>query len=154
VKLPAAIIAILICGAPPCLAQRSGTFGNAESWPAYDSGSPFLYPSLPVMLLVPAPESPPPPPAPAPPARPVVHEYRWPAPARDDRIAATFCVVLNDSTVRLAIAAWQQDGALHFLLPDGTAGFTPLDKIDREATLRLNAERGLALPLPETGSKH
>jgi hypothetical protein len=141
VKLTA-VVAIVICWAAECMAQPSGS----------DFEGPFPYPSLPVVFLAPAPNSAPAPPAPAPPARPVLHEYRWPAPARDDHVAAAFCVVLNDSTVRFVIAAWQHDGGLHFLLPDGTAGSTPLDKIDREATKRLNAERGLALPLPE--SKH
>jgi hypothetical protein len=107
----------------------------------------------PIAVVAPAP-APDPPPLKPDPVRPIRHEYSWPAPAREETAASAFLIVLADSTVRLAIAVWQQDGALHFLAPNGASGVIRLDAINREATRRLNAERGLTLPLPATNPQH
>ncbi len=119
-----------------------------------DSDSSGLPAACAIALLPPPAPDPallPPPPAPA---RPVLHEYHWPAQPSDEAKAATFLLVLRDSTVRRAIAVWQQDGALHFLTPEHASQSVRLQAIDRAATRRLNAERGLTNPLSETGSSH
>jgi hypothetical protein len=98
-------------------------------------------------VIVMPPQAPPPPPPPPPdPPRPVTHEYDWPAPVHD--VGNVFTLVSRDGTVRLAIAVWVQDGMLNYIAQDRTAGRTRLDTIDREATLRLNAEKKLSLELP------
>jgi len=101
----------------------------------------------PPKVQAPEPEAPPPPPPPPPePVRPVTHDYSWPAQASD--AAKVFSLVLKDGTVRFAIAVWIQDDMLHYVMQDRTAGRTPLDALDREATRRLNAEGRLNLTLP------
>jgi len=117
------------------------------SWglPAYYYGEPLKLPQ--VIVVAPQPEAPPPPPPPPPePVRPVTHDYSWPAQASD--AAKVFSLVLKDGTVRFAIAVWIQDDMLHYVMQDRTAGRTPLDALDREATRRLNAEGRLNLTLP------
>ena len=57
------------------------------------------------------PEPPPPPP---PPARPVMHEYHWPAVNSDDK-AATFSIVTNDKTVHYATMVWVDGDHLYFI---------------------------------------
>jgi len=79
-----------------------------------------------------------PPMPPSPPARSVIREYNWPASTSPS--ASTISLVLKDGTVRLAIAAWTEDGTVHYTGRDGTVGRLPLDAINREATTRANAE--------------
>ena len=61
-------------------------------------------------------------------AAPVRHEYSWLANVRGETAASPLLIVLSDSTVRLAAAMWQQDGALHFQTPEGTPGVTLLGR--------------------------
>jgi hypothetical protein len=158
-----AVATLLACAelACPCLAQRPATFTLPWVYPALgqddvpepaascaaprDPQPIFVLPPAPVMPPAPAPL----PPAPAP-VRSVIREYNWETSAREVASAKSYLLVLTDSTVRAAIAVWQQDGSLHFLAPDRTSGAVRLDAIDREATRRLNAERGLTLPLPQS----
>lgn len=149
------LIAVLLCTlqASPSFAQ-SGRIGAPWLFPSQDgdslgppAGCSLAPPVTPAFLMVPPPE-PVLPPRPPTPVRPVLHEYQWPAPPSPQPNPGTFLLVLTDSTVRRAIALWQQDGTLHFLFPDHTSGAVRLDAIDREATRRLNADRGLTLALP------
>lgn len=145
--------------------HRAGHAYGAYSpwlWPGYAAFSPWSWPAfdgyyspadqysqrMPVSILTP----PAPPPPPPDPPRPVMHEYNWPANiAREE--ARVFSLVATDSTVRFAVAVWFQDDALHYSTPDGTSGSLRPDEIDRNATRRLNAERGLRLPLAATDTR-
>ena len=131
---------------------RSGYAGFQSAYPSsgfYDDRvgdldtSSHGNPAAPIILMVPPPPPPPPPPDPP---RPVLHEYSWPASSVRDT-PSTYTLVLADSTVQLAVAVWQQEGSLHYLDPDGTSRTLSLNKLDRSATRRLNAERGLNFPL-------
>lgn len=146
------LVVILFCTlqSAPSFAQ-SGRIGTPWPYPAFqDNDGPscsLATAATPVILMAPMPDAVPPPRPPAP-ARPVLHEYQWPAQPSLEANPGTYLLVLTDSTVRRAVALWQQDGALHFLLPDRTSGVVRFDAIDREATQRLNAERGLTVHLP------
>jgi hypothetical protein len=86
-----------------------------------------------------------PPSPPPPPARSVIREYNWPA---GPPSAGMFSLVLKDGTVHTAIAVWVQDGVVHYNGRDGSAERIPLDRIDRDATNRSNAQGQLTLRLP------
>ena len=76
-----------------------------------------------------------------------MHSYSWPddgAPA-----ATSFLILSNDGTVRPAVAVWVQGNELHYTAADGVAGRIGIGAIDREATVRVNAERGLRFWLPD-----
>jgi hypothetical protein len=158
-KKPAVLI-VLSCTllAPQCIGQQGGpggapfpALGDRDSVTAATACS-LENAAVPIVVMAPPAPLPPPPLPPPAPARPVMHEYRWPDPAPRKAAAPAFLLVLTDSAVRLAVAAWQQDDEVHFLTPEGTSGVARLDAIDRDATRRLNADRGLTLSLQETGS--
>ena len=90
---------------------------------------------------------PPPPPPPPPPARPAVRTYVW-ADADTVQSANTFAIVSKDGAMRSAIAVWVDGGQVHYKTAEGGAGRVPISQIDREATVRANAQRGLKFWLP------
>jgi hypothetical protein len=81
-----------------------------------------------------------------PPARPELHEYKWKETGTPQ--SAAFTIVLHDGSTRSAVAVWVQDKVVHYIRPDDLASALPLRSIDREATLRANAEKHLSLQLP------
>ena len=50
-----------------------------------------------------------------------------------------------------ADAAWVQNGALYYISGQGAQKCVPLSQVDRSATERLNAQKGLTLWLPPVG---
>jgi hypothetical protein len=103
----------------------------------------------PLVLMMPAqpPEPPPPPPPPPAPATPVMHTYSWPD--AGGPTASTFLILSKDGTARPAVAVWVQESELHYMGEGGVTGRVGLNTIDREATVRVNAERGLRFWLPD-----
>jgi hypothetical protein len=102
---------------------------------------------VPVTINFPTPPAPPPPPPD--PARLAVRTYVWSdADANANQPANTFAIVTKDGAMRSAIAVWMDGNQLHYKATEGGGGRVPLDAIDRAATLRANAQRGLKLPLP------
>lgn len=101
----------------------------------------------PAVLVLPInvvpPEPPPPPPPPPVPPRPVISEYHWPDTGAPS--ATSFAIISRDGAVRYAIAVWAQDGLLCYTDPGGASVHIAFNAIDREATERVNAERGLKL---------
>jgi hypothetical protein len=90
-----------------------------------------------------------PPEPPQKPANPVTHEYTWPnqgPPATGE--AAVFTIALKDGSRRSALAAWVQDGMLHYVDGNGKKQVLASDIIDGDATQRLNKEKNLAIHLP------
>ncbi len=120
------------------------SYGDA---PGY-SDAPASQPGGTIIVLVPQIEAPvlPPPP----PVRPQIHEYNWPAPG-GDATTARFSIVSKDHNVESAVAVWVQDKVVHYVTPDGSDHQMKVESVDREATRRRNAEKGLSLWLP-TGS--
>jgi hypothetical protein len=93
---------------------------------------------LPVNVVLPEPPAPPPPPA-----HPVISNYHWadtPAPSNTG-----FAIVQKDGQVRNALAVWPQDGMVAYTDPGGNTVRIAYSAIDREATERVNNERGLKL---------
>jgi hypothetical protein len=97
-----------------------------------------------VMPQLQMPEQPAPPPTPI---RPETREYNWPESATSPA-ASTFSIVSNDRREQPAVAVWAQDHSLCYIAPNGTSGRTPIESIDREATIQRNAEKNLRLWLP------
>ena len=116
--------------------------------PSYGCGEGPQNPQV-VVVAPPQSEPAPTPPPRVEPARPVTHEYKWPA--ADNRLGA-LGVVSKDGTVRLAVAMWTQDGMLHYVTKDGVAERIAIDALDHEAMRRLNAENRLPTPLPAVAS--
>ena len=101
--------------------------------------------------------SPPPPAYAIAPERPpetatmVIHEYQPVPGALTQALEGdqpTFAIVLKDSTTLSASAVIVQNDALHIVDQDGAHQRVSLDRIDREATKRVNRERKLQLQLP------
>lgn len=80
------------------------------------------------------------------PARPEMHEYKWPESNGDT--AATFVLLLTDGSVHHAIAVWIQNDDLYYITPEGTEGRLAPNSINREGTRTANAARHLTLSLP------
>lgn len=83
------------------------------------------------------------------PGHPVIHDY----PENDKTAAsgsspATFTIALKDGSTRSAETVWIQDNALHCLDSQGNEDVLSSDRIDRDATHRLNREKNLHLELP------
>lgn len=110
----------------------------------YYSGEEYQTPNvvMPSAQICPAviPEPPPQP------ARPELHEYKWPNTGNEQ--PAVFTIVMQRGPARTAVAVWLQGNFVHYVAPDGTAARLPLGSIDREATRRANAEKHLTLQLP------
>jgi hypothetical protein len=88
---------------------------------------------------------------PSAPPKPEIHEYHQPTPIPAQPLAddtQAFAIVLKDGSVYSAIAVTVQDSGLHYVEPDGGHRLVSLDRVDREATRRLNLERKLQLQLP------
>jgi hypothetical protein len=132
-------------------------FNGGFGWPGYGGwGFPFVddydyAPPDPPTVIVPVTiqfTGPPlPPPPPPDPARLAVRTYVWPD-APEPQSANTFAILSKDGGMRSAIAVWVDGGQLHYKTADGGGGRVPIGQIDREATVRANAERGLKLWLP------
>jgi hypothetical protein len=88
-------------------------------------------------------------------AKPVTKEYKPgslpPAPQPLQGPKPQFSIALTNNTVDNADAAWVQNGALYYLSGSGAQKCVPLSQIDRSATERLNAQKGLTLWLPPVG---
>jgi hypothetical protein len=83
---------------------------------------------------------------PPPPARPELHEYKWPDSSGD--AAATFVLMLTDGSVRPAIAVWVQESTVHYITPEGSGERLELHNINRQGTRMSNAAKHLTLWLP------
>lgn len=103
-------------------------------------------PAAPSVIVIAPPVPPEPPPPPPPPAQPVIRNYHWPESPQTQ--AQTFSLVGRDGAVHQAIAVWVQDGEMRFATPKGSMERLPLRAMDRDATQRLNTEKGLTLWLP------
>jgi hypothetical protein len=90
--------------------------------------------------------APPEPPAPPQPAQPVVKNYHWPEQAGEKE--ESYSIARRDGSIRSAIAVWIQGNEIRFATPDGTIEHLALSLVDRPATAKLNAAKGLKLPLP------
>ena len=121
-----------------------GGWGYAGGYSDMDGSEP-----TPMVLMLPAqpPEPPPPPPPPPAPANPVIHTYSWSDAGAPT--AGTFLILSKDGTARPAVAVWVQESELHYMAADGVTGRVGINTIDREATARVNAERGLRFWLPD-----
>jgi hypothetical protein len=88
-------------------------------------------------------------------AKPVMKDYKPgslpPAPQPLQGPKPQFSIALTNNTVDSADAAWVQNGVLHYLSGSGAQKRVPLSQIDRSATERLNAQKGLTLWLPPVG---
>jgi hypothetical protein len=92
-----------------------------------------------------------PPAAPPEPVRVEISEYK-PVPANrpsaPEAELKTFAIILKDGSTREAAAVSFQDGALLIVDPEGEHHRVELDRVDHEATRRINRQRGLQLQLP------
>jgi hypothetical protein len=119
-------------------------------WDGYDTydGGGYAYPvtsnaTIVMPPLLAPPEEPPEP------AQPVVHEYGKPGEfVPPDGPASEFSIVEKDGRVLLAMAAWVQGDALHYVDREGGGGRVPLNDVDRSSTARANAAKGLRLQVP------
>jgi hypothetical protein len=66
---------------------------------------------------------------------------------RDDK-PNIYMIVLKDDTVRQAIGYWVDGALLKYVTPQATITSVPLDMVDREASLRVNAQKKLDFELP------
>ena len=92
---------------------------------------------------------------PPPPARPELHEYKWPDSSRDT--AAAFVLMLADGSALPAIAVWVQDSTINYITPEGAGGRLGLHSVNREGTRLANAANHLTLWLPadsQSGPSH
>ncbi len=58
-----------------------------------------------------------------------------------DEKPTIFLLALKDSTVHSAIGYWADKGMLNYVTLQGTVSKVPLDQLDRNLTIQLNAER-------------
>jgi hypothetical protein len=120
-------------------------FGDyGQEFPAGPPNTTYITNNAPAAL--PPAYSPEPPPKPA---QGIIHDYKWPSegpPATGE--AAAFTIALKDGSRRSAVAAWVQDGTLHYVDGNGKKQVLASDIIDRDATERLNKEKNLAIHLP------
>jgi hypothetical protein len=126
-------------------------FGDYGLWDDYLDWADYPYaeqPSPPFFMMPRAPVFAPPP-APARPVEAVIHEYPAPpASAGSSSGATAFTIALKDGSQRSAIAAWVQEGKLHYVDSQQRHQVLSPDVIDRETTERLNEEKHLRLELP------
>jgi hypothetical protein len=61
-------------------------------------------------------------------------------------------VAFKDHSTVQALGYWMESGTLHYISVDYSVNQVTLDLIDREASRRLNAERGIEFTLPPLGS--
>ena len=130
--------------------------------PFFPAGLPFLlgdyedgyspYSPAPSVVVI---EQPPAyftlPQAPMEPPKSEIYEYKNGAEDRttpSEGDSPAFAIVLRDGSVDSAIGVTLQENMLHYVQPEGGHRTIPLDAIDRQATRRLNRERGLDLQLP------
>lgn len=66
---------------------------------------------------------------------------------RDDK-PNIYMIALKDDTVRQAIGYWVEGALLKYVTPQATITSVSLEMIDREASVRLNAQHKLELDLP------
>jgi hypothetical protein len=125
-------------GVPWVWAADYGDYGFDGGYvPGYAQG--YMQQSSPCVVMPQPPEPPPPP------ATPVIQEYHW---APSPNPPQPFSIVMNDSTVHLALMVWEQYGRLYFNSPEGGARQVLLSAVSRERTQAANAKKGLHLPLP------
>lgn len=65
---------------------------------------------------------------------------------RDDK-PNIFLIALNDQSVKQAIGYWVKGDVLHFVTPQAKMGEVPLADVDRDASVKLNADRKLDFDL-------
>jgi len=128
----------------------------------YDDGDSYGYASQaggyatqPIIVVQPAP-----PPVfvkPPRPVRPVVTNYKWPAPdssappqSEAESAPRSFGIVLRDGSRLSAVTVMASDDVLHYVDPDERHLQISMSEVDRQATLKLNRERNLTLYLPAT----
>jgi hypothetical protein len=129
-----------------------GFYAPYYGYPGY-----AMPPAGPTVIVVGAPfgmaaEQPYRPPRPAKPVTTVVNPANLPpAPAPPTGPPPRFSIALTNHTVDSADAAWVQNGALYYFSGVGPQKCVPLSQVDRAATERLNAQKGLTLWLPPVG---
>jgi hypothetical protein len=82
-------------------------------------------------------------------AHPVLNQYKW----KDEDVAGgensgTFTIALKDGSRLYPAATWLQNNKLYYLDAEGRQQGLSADRIDRNATQRLNEEKKLHLQLP------
>ena len=122
-----------------------GLWGDYLNWADY----PYAEEPSPPFFMMPRATVFAPSPAPARPVQSVIHEYPAPPASTGSNSEATaFVVALKDGSQRSAIAAWIQEGKLHYVDSQQRHQVLSPDVIDRETTERLNDEKHLRLELP------
>lgn len=135
----------------------AGWVGLPPDYGPYDTGYGYqpesARPAQPTVIVIPQPV-----PTPTSYAQPpragqtIVEEYGPPAPAiaqpSTTGVSTTFGIVLKNGTKIEAIGAVVNDGLLKYADPDQRNREVALSEVDREATLKVNRDRGLNLWLP------
>ena len=135
-----------------------GRFGNGGLWfPGFDGGGGYYgpdgyqsggypYQAIPTIIEV-NPQGPVSPPERT--AQGVVHDYtNTNPPEASQGPAAEFSVIGKDQVAHPAVAVWAQEGMLHYIGPDGSAGIMPVSSVDRAATQQANSAKDLHLQIP------
>jgi hypothetical protein len=135
-------------GFPSGRARVMFPYGFGYGYSVSDGGPAYAYSPQPFVVV----ETPPPVVEPPPrEVRPIVTNYTWPdraasAPSKGD--TRVFGIVLRDGSTLSATMVVASDDALHFVDPDERHLRVSMRDVDRAATVRLNRERELNLPLP------
>ena len=124
---------------------QAGYPGYGGDYAAYDNGGYAQTPGI--VIMMPQFQMPEPPAPPPPPIQPQVREYNWPA-SGSSPVASAFSIVSRDGRERSAVAVWTQDNFLNYVAPNGSRERLPVESVDRDATIKRNAEKDLKLPLP------
>jgi hypothetical protein len=69
--------------------------------------------------------------------------------ARSNAPPPLYLIAFLDHTIAAATRYWTEGTILHYLTPDGAHVQTPLDRVDRSLSTRLNRESHLEFRLPE-----
>lgn len=64
-----------------------------------------------------------------------------------DEKANIYFIALKDGSLRQAIGYWVKDSALHFVTPNSSMDRVPLDMLDNQRSVEINAERKLEFNL-------
>jgi hypothetical protein len=85
------------------------------------------------------------------PAHPVTHEYDQYGQEvkRDGSGAPLYLLAFKDKVIRAATAYWVDGKTLHYVTYEHEQKQAPLETLDRDLTVRLNAERHVELQLPQ-----
>ena len=65
----------------------------------------------------------------------------------EDPGATIYLIALNDGTIKASIGFWMDGDTLNYITRDGVRNRISIDRVDREFSVKLNAERGLEFKL-------